>query len=75
LKRVRIDFYDGKFSDFKNDKRSRELTIVYDYLPESDNVIKYFDYFFSNLNDNGFYFYILLELCDVMYFVLFSIFL
>jgi hypothetical protein len=74
LKRVRIDFYDGKFSDFKNDKRSRELTIVYDYLPESDNVIKYFDYFFSNLNDNGFYFYILLELCDVMYFVLFSIF-
>ncbi len=75
MKRVRIDFYDGKFSDFKNDKRSRELTIVYDYLPESDNVIKYFDYFFSNLNDNGFYFYILLELCDVMYFVLFSIFL
>ena len=74
MKRVRIDFYDGKFSDFKNDKRSRELTIVYDYLPESDNVIKYFDYFFSNLNDNGFYFYILLELCDVMYFVLFSIF-
>jgi len=74
LKRVRIDFYDGKFSDFKNDKRSRELTIVYDYLPESDNVIKYFDYFFSNLNDNGFYFYILLELCDVMYFFLFSTF-